>query len=370
VARRLVDRRLVARAGLALALANIRYWRTVAPIVRGELARWERGAHAIEDDELRALALEKLHDEGLHAHAAAMLATSAPAAHRADAVRAIVALELLFDYLDGLTERPLADPLRDGERLFEVYVTAAGGGRTGDEDAVDSGYLQALSRAGGDALARLPRAHAITALARAHAQRGADAQVRMHATPRLGVEQLEAWARGEADGGELEWRELLAGAGSSVLAVHALIAAAADPRTTVEHAGEIAAAYLHTCVLLTLLDGLVDHEQDALPANAGRVGYLSLYQDTDELARTLSGAAARAASRARTLRYGPHHMIALVGVVAYYASASGADSEPARALTERLRRELAPLMSPTLAFMRAWRLMWHAGDRRSRRRRH
>jgi hypothetical protein len=53
----------------------------------------------------------------------------------------------------------------------------------------------------------------------------------------------------------------------------------------------------------------------------------------------------------------------LAGVVAYYASEPGAGDELARPAVARLQQELAPLMSPTLAIMRAWR--W-ARRRRSR----
>jgi tetraprenyl-beta-curcumene synthase len=352
------DRRLLRGAVLALAAANVRYWTTVAPIVRGELTSWKRRARAIEDDQLRALALEKLRGEGFNAEAGAALATLAPRAHRRDAAWAIVALELLFDYLDGRTERPLIDPLRDGERLFGAFIDAVGAGwqaRRDDAHAPDGGYLQALSDGVAGALARLPGAPTIAAGARASAARAAQAQIRMHASAQLGREQLETWARGEADGGELEWRELLLGAASSVLLVHALIAAAADPRTTPSQAQEIAEAYLDICVLLTLLDGLIDHEHDALPENAGRPGYLSLYSNPEELADALTAAAERAAGKTRKLHNAPHHTMLLVAVAAYYISAPGADTQLTRPIAERLRAELAPLMPPTLALMRAWR---------------
>jgi tetraprenyl-beta-curcumene synthase len=349
------DRRLVLGALLALAAANVRYWTTVAPIVRGELTSWERRARAIEDAQLRALALGKLRGESFNAEAAATLA---PRAHRREAAWAIVALELLFDYLDGRTERPCVDPLGDGERLFGAYVDAIGAGWRAPRDyaeAPDGGYLQALSGGVAGALARLPGAPAIAAVAHANAVRAAQAQVRMHATAQLGREQLETWAHSEAGGGELQWRELLVGAASSVLSVHALIAAAADPRTTSSQAEEIAEAYLHICVLLTLLDGLVDHEHDTLPENAGRPGYLSLYPSPDELAGAITAAAERAAGKARELHNAPHHTMLLVAVAAYYASSPGADTELAQPIAERLRAELAPLMPPTLALMRAWR---------------
>jgi tetraprenyl-beta-curcumene synthase len=370
------DQRLVRRAGLALVVANIRYWTTVAPVVRKELRRWEQRAGAIDDPELHALALEKLRDEGFHAEASAMLATLAPHAHRRDAVEAIVALELLFDYLDGLTERPSPDPLRDGEQLFETLISAVAvppavpakppavpakppavpGDLLQTPSRCADGYLQELSRAVVLALARLPAAAAITEVAQRIAARSGQAQTRMHAAPQLGTAQLEQWGNAEAQGTGLGWRELVAGAASSVLVLHALIAAAADAHTTSAQAEAIASAYLSTCVLLTLLDGLVDHEQDKSHGGPDQPGYLSLYEDPQELSEVLAQGAQRAAKQARELPHGAHHAMTLVGVVAYFTSAPGAKSDFAKPLAARLQEQLAPLIAPTLALMRIWRL--------------
>jgi tetraprenyl-beta-curcumene synthase len=367
------NRRLVARAGLALVLANARYWSTVAPVVRRELRHWEQRAQAIDDLELRALALEKLRGEGFHAQAAAMLATLAPRRHRRDVVQAIVALELLYDCLDGLTERPSEDPLGDVARLFAAYTQAIAAPEHPERDlpaAPDVGYPAELSHTVSSALRRLPRAAAVTAVASANAAFAAETQVRMHAVPQLGIEQLRAWGIQAAAAVELPWRELLTGAASSVLALHALIAAAADPRTTPAEAQEIASAYLSTCVLLTLLDGLVDHEQDtranAPASEPGQLGYIDLY-DRDELSRVLTDATRRAAMQARMLRNGPHHAMTLVGVVAYYTSAPGARGEPAAPIARRLQHQLKPLIYPTLVLMRGWRLTKRIGNQRSSR---
>ena len=322
-----------------------------------------------------------------------MLATLAPRSHRRDAVEAIVALELLFDYLDGLTERPSADPLGEGERLFGAYTDALAVGSESNGGALDSnhdeparrdeprwadgGYLEELSGAVRAALQRLPAAAVIAQVSRVSAARSAQAQIRMHAASQLGTEQVETWARSETGGTGLQWRELLAGAASSVLAVHALIAAAADPATTPQEAAELESAYLSTCVLLTLLDGLVDREQDtrsrsssalgsAGPGSSG-LGYIDLYEDRDELSQTLSDAAQRAAAQVSALRNGPHHAMTLVGVVAYYSSAPGAGGELAAPIVKRLERQLAPLIYPTLWLMRGWRLAkrLRAGNRRA-----
>jgi hypothetical protein len=355
----LSDRQLAARAGLALGVANARYWPSVWPLVRAELRRWESRARAIEDHELRALALSKLHAEAFNAEVAATLATLAPSALRKHAVAAIVALELLFDYLDGLTENLSGEPLRDAGCLFDAFTDALEPNVETAQDYYrhrgnggDGGYLDALSSAVRAAIAGLPGAGAIQESARRSAARCAQAQVRIHAEPRLGVGQLKEWAEREAQGSGLAWRELAAGAASSVLAVHALIAAAADARTTRERAAEIEAAYLSICVLITVLDSLVDYDEDM---RAGEPGFIRFYDDHEPLADTLASVAQRAVAQAARLGEGAHHVMTLAGVVAYYTSAPGARGEVARPVALRLQHELAPLIHPTLAVMRAWR---------------
>ena len=126
------------------------------------------------------------------------------------------------------------------------------------------------------ALAELPAGAAIAAAAGRCAARGAQAQIRMHAAPLLGGAQLAEWARAQAKESELAWREYLAGAACSVLALHALIAAAADPRTSAADARAIEAAYLFTGAVVTLLDGVIDHAEDV---EAGALSYAALFED-------------------------------------------------------------------------------------------
>ena len=99
----------LARANAWLLIANARYWRTVAPAARAELRRWEQRARSIDDPIARRVALEKLRREGFNAEVAATLAVFAPRRARAEVATTIVALEVLYDYLDGLAALPRAD---------------------------------------------------------------------------------------------------------------------------------------------------------------------------------------------------------------------------------------------------------------------
>lgn len=354
------DRLLVARMSKALVLANVRYWITVAPVVRARLNYWRRRADGIPDPALRQVALVNLREEGFNAQATATLATLAPGPYRRPVTEAIVGLQIIYDYLDSLVERPLANPVEESRYLYRAFLDAIapdkepqGGYYPPTHERSDGGYLQELVDTVRGALARLPSQAAIAEVSAGAAERCAEAQTRAHATASQSDAQLEQWARESAADTQLEWREFLAGAVSSGLALHALIALAADPRASHEQALAVDALYLSLCALTTLLDGLVDHEQDLI--SSGQPGYLRYYRDRDTLTQGLRGAIDRAILQTQKLPDAPHHLMTLVGIVAYYASAPTADSEFARPVMQRVTRDLAPAMGPILALMRTWR---------------
>jgi tetraprenyl-beta-curcumene synthase len=355
------DRALTARMSLALILANTRYWSAVAPLVHTQLAHWTRHAERIPDPTLQEVALANLHEEGFNAQATATLATLAPRKYRKSAVEAIVALQVIYDYLDSLLERPLTDPLNDGRLLYHALIDAVVLDTKARDDyyshtpqSDDGGYLAELVSVVRRALAELPCPAAIAKVSEHAAERCSEAQIHAHAVPALGSSQLKLWATSNAVGTGLQWREFLAGAVSSGLALHALIAVAADPRASPEQALATDEIYLSICALTTLLDGLIDYEQDM--HSMGQPGYIRYYEDHDALAQGLRTVISHAATRARDTPHGAHHLTTLVGVVAYYSSAPTASSDFARPVTEQIRRELRPLITPTLAIMRAWRI--------------
>jgi hypothetical protein len=344
----------------ALVLANARFWPTVVPAMQAELRAWEAPAAAISDGRLRTLAQQKLTGERFNAEVAATLATLAPRPRRATAIRAIVALELLFDYLDGRTELVVEDPLAEGRRLFAPFIDAitapgedtkeaASGG--GVVSGADWGYLCALSERTRSEMFALPAARTVSSVTRECARRCAEAQTRLHAAPALGDGQLRYWAqeRGAASG--LEWREYTAGCASSVLAMHALIAAASDPHTTEGHARRTDAAYLAIAAAITILDSIVDHAEDSA---RGQTGFVGLYEP-GELPDRMRALVREALARCGEAPRGAHHAMTLAGVVAYYTSHPGARAPRARAVVLAARAELFPTIWPALAVMRGWR---------------
>jgi tetraprenyl-beta-curcumene synthase len=362
MARQATGRGAPASAAVALLRANARFWPTVFPEVRRELREWDRRAQAIPDAELRGQALAKLRHERFNTEVAATLATLVPPARRREATQAIVALEVMYDYLDGVSEHPGPDPLADGRQLYRAFIDALD--PTGPlvdyyrhhPQQDDGGYLAALASTARGALWSLPAAPVVAPVARAVLARCGEAQTRTHAVGRLGSAQLRAWASAQPEAGRLRWSEVAAGAAASVLAAHALVALAADPSTTAADAEGVAAAYLTTCALTTLLDSLIDADADAL---TGAHPYRSYYASAAEMTVRLGVLAREAVSAVERLPGAPHHLMTMAGAVAFYLSAPGARDGEGRRLTAPIVRELRPLLAPSLAIFAVWRTARH-----------
>jgi hypothetical protein len=339
-----------------LALAVARYRLGFARAVRQELDHWREQALAIDDPRLRALALRKLEAEGFNAKAAVMLATFVERRHRISVVRAIVALEVLFDYLDGRTEPANgSDPLRWRRALFATFTWAVAG--AGVEGAPlladgDAGYLLALARTVRASLERLPGARRVRPAVLRAGARAAEAQARTHAVGELGEAQLRAWAEATREDEALGWREYHAGACASVLAIHALIVAAADPPRRDRDLEAIDQLYLRIGAVASLLDHVVDHELDGSLVSAGG---LRFYRDDAELRRSLLALLAQTSAMAGERERRRRDLMTLAGVLGYYMSAPGAKSAFAAPIADAVHEQQGQALLPAYALMRAWR---------------
>lgn len=336
----------------ALLRANARYWASVASRVNAQLTRWERRARSISDADLRAAALAKLSDERFNVEVAATFATLAPRLGRASVVEATVALQVAYDYLDLLTEPPLAHGEQDSGRLLGALAVAVDAEHAAAPEIADGEYLQALTGAIQGALVELPSAPRVLDVARSCAHRCAVAQTLEHASvSATGEQALRRWARRSAAHGPLGWREYAAGASASVLCLHALLAAAAQPQTHARDAAMLDRLYLEIGAL-TMLDSMLDEQADRA---VGARSWKSRYRDEHEMARALSATAAQARNDALQAHDGAHHLVMLAGVIAYYASARPAGLRRGDPVASALRAELRGALSAPLLVMRLWR---------------
>lgn len=348
-----------ARDTRALLGTLARYWFGIFPVARVELAHWRRRAAEIPDEALRRYALETLRDEHLNAEGAAVFAVLAPRRQRGLVVRLLVRYQLMYDYLDTLTEQPVAAPLRASRHLHRA-LTAALGERPPPGSyyahyphADDGGYLPELVDACHSAFEALPAADRVASPVLRAARRSAEGQSRNHAAMLASESALVLWATSATPAGSgLRWWETAAAAGSS-LAIHALLASAADPALSVADAERVERAYWPWINgLNTLLEAMIDAPHDAATANHS---YVAHYTTPQVAANRLDVIAARATDAAHDLPHARRHAAILAGMAAFYLAAPEAQLPAAGPAADRVRDRLGGNVALPLTMLRARR---------------
>lgn len=338
--------------GDALALTETLacYWLTIFPTARRELHRWRTRAAAIPDPALREIASRTLTHEALNAEGAALFATLAPVRRRPTATRLLVTFQVMYDYLDALTEQPTPEPLKTSRRLHRALFVALGRPAPAagyfPQDG-DGGYLAELAASCRAMFVQLPSAQTVTPHALRAAARSAEGQSQSHAAALSAEHGLVRWATRATPGGhDLRWWETAAAAESSLM-IHALLASAARPHVRGEHAASIAAAYWPWITgLNALLDDLIDTAEDAAE---GTHSYIARYESADVCAQRLARIAAEASSALAHVPLQRRHAVIFAAMTSYYLAAPQASSvemeSTARLVTAAIGTDLRPLIA-------------------------
>ncbi len=350
------------RSSVALAGAAVRYWLAVFPRVCIELRRSRRLAQRIADPLVREAALAAL-DKRSNMEGAAAFAAIGPRRHRTSVVRALVAFQTLYNHADTIAERFAGESVERAldahAPLLAVFDPAgaqhAGAARPVDgalgvdrAAAADAEYVAALLDTCRTTLSRLPSNSAIAMPAR----RAAERIVAFQSLSVGAHGELERWA-GEATPvrSTLRWWELAASAGSS-LGVHALIAAAASPSLDEQAIAAIDDAYFPAIgALHSLLDSLVDVDEDA---ETGQLRLIDCYDSPSDAAAALADltraalAAARGLPRARSTE-----LLVAAMVCSYLATAGARSARDAEPIARQVRDALGSARETAAASLRA-----------------
>ncbi len=348
----------------AFVWAALRYWVTVFPRVSSELRHWRRSANRIADPSLRGLALESLAKRG-NMEGAAAFATFVPSRARASAIRALVAFQAIYNYADLLAEQPVEDPVGNARNVHQALLLAldpSGESSTHDShpagERVDRDFLAEMIAACETASWQLPSYGTVAPAVCRAAERIVAFQ-----SLSLGREgELQSWAEGQGPtSAGFAWWEVAAAAGSS-LPVHALLAAAASPTLTAQNVAMIETAYF-PCIgaLHSLLDSLVDEQEDAA---AGQLCLLDCYPSRWEAEAALRQLVTGSLQAAQELPGSANHSLLVTAMACSYLAAPEAppsDDDVAR----RVRASLGPLARPMLLVFRLHRLAGGVGSRRA-----
>lgn len=339
------------------AAAAVRYWLVVFPRVCLELRRSRRRAQGIADPDVRAAALAALAKRS-NMEGSAAFAVFASSRRRADVVHALVAFQAIYNHVDMLAERDPGGASVDRARcLHRTLLVALDPEDVGgldllepDRSGADDGYLAALIERCHVALSRLPSYAALAPFARIAAARIVEFQSLSVASRH----ELEAWARRETPPSTgFQWWETAAAAGSS-LAVHAIIAAAASPTSSRADAAAIDGAYFPAIgALHSLLDSLVDLDEDAV---TGQLCLLDCYPSRADAAAGMRALMRRALTNSRRLPRGRGHELLVVAMACSYVSAPAAMTGGASGVARAVCSELGARARPALLVFELRRL--------------
>lgn len=344
-----------------------RYWLDVFPRVARQMSRRRALAARIPDPALRRFALEALEQKRGNLEGAAAFAALVPRASRPRVVDALVGSQAICDYLDLLAEQPCPDPVRNGNRLHKALIVATTPGASHCDyylhhrHSDDGGYLRALVDSVRGSLRTLPLLSLIVEPMHRATERIVAYQSFNHGDNSGSYEPFKLWASAETcPTTGLRWWETGAGAGST-MTLYVLIAAAADPSLNPSDVMAIENAYFPwTGALHSLLDSLVDHDEDIV---TGERGLIDCYASPLDAANRMGAIAEEALERARALPDGRRHALILAAMASFYlCEIRSSSSLHAQLAAASVLEAIGGLAAPTMAVLGARRSLRSAPE--------
>jgi tetraprenyl-beta-curcumene synthase len=327
--------------------------------VSREVDTWQARASAIPEGPIREDALDSIERKRGNAAGAALF-WILPRRRDLNLLRLLVAYQLIWDFLDSVSERGACEGTVNGLQLHKALIEAL------DPAAPisdyyrhhpwheDGGYLRSLVEACRRACAALPAYECVRALVVREATR-AQVQALNHDTdPSDRDRALKEWvAREFSEDQQLSWFELSSAATAS-LALHAFLALAADPSCTEAEARRACDAYFPWISgTATMLDSYVDQVEDEA---TGSHRYVAHYANRTLAGERMKALVARSAEEARSLRNGHRHAVITASMVAMYLSKDSARTPEMRDSTASIARAGGTLTRVLLPVLRLWRL--------------
>lgn len=343
------------RQSREFARATRRYWLGVFPVVRREASGWRRQARSIPAESLRRQAVDT-HRVTRNPEGAAAFAVLAPRASRERVTRMLVAFQTMFDYVDTVSEQSGADdPLADARQLHLALDASVSPDPPRNDyyelhpDKDDGGYLTAQVAVCREIMVSLPSYPLVEEAVRRSAVRCAEAESQVNATGSVLAPGADGSRTELGDDQALRWWEVGAGA-SSCLCVLALMASAADPALSEDDVRRIELAY-HPWIaaLSTMLDSLVDLDEDLARGFASQI---ERYSSIEEAAQRLSMIASRSFEMVADLPQGGLHLAILIGMASYYLAARQAWNTRTEPISRSVVDALGPLMKSAIAIHR------------------
>ena len=322
-----------------------------------EIVSWLHFAEAIPDAPIRADALGSLASKRDNVEGASLF--SILPKHRDERLlKLLVAYQIMWDFLDSVSERGACAGHANGRQLHRALVEAL------DLDAPisdyyryhpwknDGGYLRTLVETCRRMCAELPSYRQVRDLMLSGVERCAIQNLNHDPEPRRRDAALKEWAEHEfAVEHKLDWFEWTAAAGAFM--PHVLLALATRSSCEQHELMAIHSVYFPWVALaITMLDSYVDRTHDAASENHS---YISHYASETMALDRLAAIIRRIVSHAGSLPDGRRHVVLTEGIVAMYLSTPGVEAPRFRETTRMLARAGGSLTKLLLAIAHVWR---------------
>lgn len=329
--------------------------------VSREMSAWRIRALTIPDAQIREDALDSIELKRENADGAALF-WILPARRNLNLLRLLVAYQIIWDFLDSVSERGACEGTANGRQLHKALVEALDPASPISDYyrfhpwRDDGGYLRKLVETCRANCAALPSYGRLRPLVVREARRAQVQALNHDSDPAERDEALRRWAEQEFAGEQrLSWFELSSAASAS-LAVHAFLALAARPACTEAEVRQTCAAYFPWISgTATMLDSYVDQVEDELEGNHRYVAHYGSRALAGERLRTLVG---RSVVEARRLRDGHRHAVIASCMVAMYLSKDSARTPAMRASTASFVEAGGSLTRLLLPVLRLWRIIF------------
>jgi tetraprenyl-beta-curcumene synthase len=338
------------------------YWFDVFPQVCREIRGWHQRADSIPDSTLRVFALAVHSTKRGNLEGAAAFAAFSPPNSRPAVIRAQIAFQAIYDYVDTLAEQPARDPIDNGRQLHQALLISLNPMSSSHVDyyashskSADAGYLKEIVEACRSALRTLPSYSIVADSAYRLAERIVCYQS-FNLTRVQGSEApLEHWATDETPPqSQLHWWETAASAGSS-LGIFALIAMASNRHVSPSDALAVENAYFPWIGSLhSLLDSLIDLPEDI---SSGQQNLITHYASVEEMTNRMQMIAVESIRHSKSLPNNAQHTLVLTAMVCFYLSADEARLSYACQSRANILDALGGLGKPTMLVLNLRRLV-------------
>jgi tetraprenyl-beta-curcumene synthase len=336
----------------------------VIPGVAEDVGRWRQRALAMPANPIRDDALSSLDTKRFHTEGAALFATLPP--HRDERLlRLLVTHELIWDFLDSISERPTDDMVANGWQLHRAVAESL------DPDLPisdyyrhhpwqdDGGYLVELVQTCRELCSTLPSYERVRRLVVQKARQARVCAINHEPHPEQRQLKLKAWvAREFPHERRLAWYEVTAAASSS-LSTFALLALATeqgcDSRTVATRLAAYAPWVDLSCIMLDSFADLLDDTA------SGDHSYLSHYPSFEVAVERLRQIVWHAARSVGQLPDGPRHTLLATGMVAMYLSKDSASTEYLRPAARSIMHASGRLPAVIWPILRLWRRVTSRG---------